>query len=92
MGRVLEWATALPRLTYSADSQAAEDDFGLDWPDERDLTEDEEALVIADAEKATHVHHSGREVTAVRLQVAGVVKLVAVDCDLTLLGIHTGGG
>jgi len=52
-----------------------DDDFMLDWPDERELTEEEEEAARQDAHK-----------------VASLVKLVALDCDLTLLGIHTGGG
>jgi len=52
-----------------------DDDFDLDWPDERDLSEEEVETVKSDAEK-----------------VAAVVKMAAIDCDLTLLGIHTGGG
>lgn len=52
-----------------------EEEFELDWPDERELTEEEEETARQDAERVTEV-----------------AKLVAVDCDLTLLGIHTGGG
>lgn len=54
---------------------AGDDDFDLDWPDERDLSEEEVATVKSDAKK-----------------VAAVAKMAAIDCDLTLLGIHTGGG
>jgi hypothetical protein len=55
---------------------AADEDFDLlDWPDERELTEEEVDIAREDAKT-----------------VANAVKLVAIDCDLTLLGIHTGGG
>jgi len=62
-------------VDFSWDDDGGLDDLGLDWPGDEEMTEDEEETVRA---KVKQMKSRG-------------VRLLAIDNDLTLISIHTGG-